>query len=429
MSIADAPQYHIPGNRDLDFDAPSGLHPFGTFRREWGTKCYSFDIGDVHFVTLDMVPADKLIVLSMHTFIYSFVDQNLARQMMDNVRRLYEILGCPFALDGDEIDPDSVLGSCERKVLALSGHTQTNEQIRPGETFRGWNLMLDSGALPPGRSVGAAPFPQIVAGASAGSWWSGDCDASVIPKSWQRLGAPRGFDILEFDGASYKDTFKATGKPVEQQMSADMLTPPFIAWYEALADWRNGDPDAGEAPPFNINDLPDTKTIPRDELGQTWLSVNVWNGSRDSVVYVQIDDREPVPLARTQGGEGELGDRGDGFNTTLDPYALKRQMQIARHAFISDSGDDGAQGFELFQSSQRDNSPSTPRPDSAFFWTTRSNHIWRVALPTDLANGVHTARIVTVDIHDQVFEETLAFEVVDARPPARFRSELFEARP
>ena len=370
-----------------------------------GPEYYSFDIGKVHFVVLDdvkypctpeednldglhgngnqcdtpdtnptyngviterqiawlkndlaLVPKNRLVVLNMHIPIYSFIDQNLARQMVDNVVELYEAVGCRRSEDGKTFRPED----CERPVLALSGHTHTNEQIRPGETFQGWEETLDSGLLPPGRAVGASPFPQIVVGAGSGAWWSGDFDGEVIPESWQRLGAPRGYYIFEFDGNRYKDTFKATGKPIEKQMSLDMLTPEFVEWFAALRDWRNSGPEPEAAPPVNINDLPDTKIVTLDGLDETYLSANLWNGSRDSEVYAIFDDRDPIEMERTQPGEGE------NILETLDPFALKRQMQIARHAFVSDSGEPRANGFELFQGSTRcgTGSPTacTPRP-------------------------------------------------------------------
>ncbi len=264
LSLADSPQYYVPGNHDLDFDAPSNDHSFDTYRREWGPTYYSFDIGDVHFIGLDdvrypctpeednqdglhgdgnqcdtpdtfptyngvlterqlqwlrndleHVPTDKLIVLNMHIPIYAYFDQNFARQMLDNVRELYEILGYPIANDGDD-----VTAGCERPVLALSGHTHTNEQIRPGESFEGWERTLDSGALPPGRAVGASPFPQIVAGASSGSWWSGDFTAEGIPEAWQRLGAPRGYYILEFEGNTYAIPIKTPLRPPASRLNS-----------------------------------------------------------------------------------------------------------------------------------------------------------------------------------------------------------------
>jgi hypothetical protein len=40
VRAAGIPQYYVPGNHDLDFDAPSDAHSFDTFRREWGPAYY-----------------------------------------------------------------------------------------------------------------------------------------------------------------------------------------------------------------------------------------------------------------------------------------------------------------------------------------------------------------------------------------------------
>ena len=109
-----------------------------------------------------------------------------------------------------------------------------------------------------------------------------------MPESWQRSGGPRGYFVIEFDGNSYKDTFKAIGMAAEKQMSIDLLTPEFEDWFRQLSAWRNEDPNARKIPPFNINDLPDTKQVLTSELEETYLSVNVWNGSQDSTVEVSF---------------------------------------------------------------------------------------------------------------------------------------------
>ncbi len=463
LSVAKAPQYYVGGNHDLDFDAPSDDHSFDTFRREWGPEYYSFDIGQVHFVVLDdvkypcldednldglhggcdddilsgatyngviterqlewlandlaHVPAHKLIVVNKHIPIASFIDQNIARQMVDNQVDLYKTLGCEQDSDTGFFPPEN----CARRVLALSGHTHTLEQIRPGESFEGWETTLTSGGIY--ESGGPAPFPQIVTGAAAGSWWSGDFDSNVVPESWQRLGGPRGYLVIEFNGNQYRDTFKATGMAADKQMSIDFLTPSFEEWFRTLADWRNSGADVLAKPPVNINDLPDTKQITLDELAAgTYLSVNVWNGSKESVVSARFDLRKPISMTRTQAGEGE------NILETLDPFALKRQMQIARFAYTSESGEPRANGFELFGGSQRcpgGEGPCTPRPDSSFFWADQSQHIWQLALPTDLDLGVHVVKVKNRDRFGRTFEETVTFEIVEERSAKYFQSQLF----
>jgi hypothetical protein len=446
LGLANAPQYYVPGNHDVDFDSPTNENSFDTFKREWGPAYYSFDVGNVHFIVLNdirypctpeqdnqdglhpqcdepqtspvfnavitedqiqwlrndlaHVPVHKLIVLNMHATIYSFINQNSARETVDNGVELVEALGCVRAPHGT-FPPDD----CARRILALGGHTHTLEQIRPGEVFEGWQTTLS-----PGQNVGPSPFPQIVSGAVCGSWWAGDFDSSVVPESWQRNGGPRGYLIIEFSGNTYRDTFKAAGMPAERQMSIDLLTPEFDAWFEAIAGWRNGNPTSEAFPPVNINDLPDTKQVRTDELAETFLSVNAWNGSRDSVVGVSYDRGPAIFMTRTQPGEGENIER------TLDPFALKRQMMIARHAY-SNEAEPRANGFELFRGEQQcaAGAPCSPRPADSFFWANRSMHVWRAPLPPDLAQGFHVADVTFTDHFGRTYDEKFIFEVVVER--------------
>ena len=132
VATGGVPQYFVPGNHDLDFDAETDQHSFDTFRREWGPEYYSFDIGDVHFVVLDNVrypcngvdthdfcdpagnpnyngvihdrqlewlandlanvPADKLIVLNAHIPFQTFTDNTAAKHQTDNLAALAEIV-------------------------------------------------------------------------------------------------------------------------------------------------------------------------------------------------------------------------------------------------------------------------------------------------------------------------------------------------
>lgn len=455
MSAADAPVYFVGGNHDLDFDAPSDEHSFDTFRREWGPEYYSFDIGEVHFIVLDNVrypcteednadglhafcvetttyngvihprqmewikndlahvPEDKLIVFNSHIPFQTYIDQNATKHQTDNALELYDLLG---------YGPS---GYPQRPALALSGHTHTLEQLRPGELFPGWDTALGD------RSPGSPPFPQIVAGAASGSWWSGDFTADGIPMSYQRLGGPRGYLIIEFEGNTYKDTFKATGQAAEKQMSLSILSPTFTDWSQKLIDWiRIPAEERSEPPPVNINDLPDPSIVTTDELEDTYLIANVWNGSKDSEVYVQIDHRTPILMERTEPGTGEISENdedGDGFVDIPDPYALERQLQVARYAFVSDSGDERAQGFELFMASQF--GPGDPQPLSEFFLADQSMHLWKAKMPADLEKGIHVAKVVTKDVHGNRYEEIINFEVMEERPQPYFRTELFEVFP
>lgn len=438
MSAAGVPVYGLPGNHDLDFDAPTDANSLDTFKREWGPAYYSFDVGDVHFVALDnmrypctpeldnadgrhdfcndpenrptyngiiddaqmewlandlaQVPQHKLIVLNMHIPLVSFVDMGSNKHQTDNAQWLYDLV------EG-------------RPVVALSGHTHTLENFRTGEYYSGWQQAL---------GLGATPFPQIITGATSGSWWSGDLDEYNLPMSIQRLGAPRGYLIFEFHGSEFSNRFKAANKSPDEQMSVDFLSPTFLNWYQAMKSWYDTPADSrAETPPVNIHDLPDTSILTQEDLsGGTQLMVNVWNGSTDSKVVVQIDDRAPEEALRTQDGVGE------GKEITLDPFALKKQMYVFRYAAKSESGDERTQGFELFRGAHY--GTADPQPLDGSRWTEASNHIWAVNVPADLENGVHTVAITTEDAYGQSFETLKTFEVADERPQPYFRREVFE---
>lgn len=439
MSLTGTQLYMVGGNHDLDFDAATDNHSFDTLRREWGPTYYSFEIGDVHFIGLDNVrypctpeidnadglhsfcddpvnsPAyngridarqmewlardieltskRKLIVLNMHIPLVTYIDQFATRHQTDNVAEVYALL------EG-------------RKALAFSGHTHTIEQIRPGEEYEGWNTAFSE-------PIGPAAFPQIVAGASSGSWWSGDFDFDNLPRSTQRLGAPRGFFVLEFDGNDYRDTFKASGQPLDRQMSISFLSPTFRTWYDQLFAWASTPQgDRSEVAPVGIGDLPDPSILTAGDLaGGVQLVANVWNGSSDSQVWAHFDNGDLVEMTRTQTGTGE------GFVPALDPWALERQLYSLRYAARSESGDPRAQGFELFRGSRFE---GEAQPLPTWTLTNRSIHLWNAALPQDLDPGAHLVRVVTVDHAGEHFEEMIPFEIMEERPPAFFRSEVFE---
>lgn len=441
LSAANALQYLVVGNHDIDFDADTDADSSDTFRNIWGPNYYSFTIGKVHFVTLDnttypcsatdpdgkaddrwsfcdtgktyngripemqlqwlendlkYIPEDYLIVISYHIPTVSFIDQEAYKHSEDNAKRLYEILG--YELENGEWTQG-------RPALALSGHTHTNEQLRPGELYEGWTKTSHNFPM---------PFPQIIAGAVAGSWWSGDFNDGQIPESYQRLGSPKGYYLLSFDGNQYVDEFKASGKPIEQQMSLSFNSPDFRDWFSVLSNWHFDTSETkSEIPPVSSNNLGDNKMLRPSDLAETNLIINVWNGSRDSEVWVQFDNLDPVLAERTQKGEGE------GMLETLDPFALRRQLSVLRYALKSTETDenevwnaelgDRSDGFELFNASMFMAGSQQPLPD--WTWTDQSSHIWTTPVPEELADGIHRVVVYTMDIHEHKYKESMLFEV------------------
>ncbi len=432
IAVGGVPQYYVAGNHDLDFDATDDQHSFDTFRREWGPEYYSFDIGNVHFVVLDNVrypcngvddhpfcdpgknptyngvihqrqldwlrndlanvPEDKLIVLSAHIPFVTFTDNNAAKHQTDNLNELYDIIG-------------------DRPALGLSGHTHTTEQILPGESFEGWAENT---------GTGPAKFHQIVTGALSGSWWAGDLNDQGVPHATQRLGSPRGYYQIDFNGSDYVETYKTFHTTQDVQLHASFNTPRFRDWAEKLIAYSDlyGTP-SDVAPPVTVNDLGDMSMVTLADLkGGTWVAVNVWNGSRDSTVSVSINNGAAMTGARTQEGTGEAKRKGPEF---ADPLALAKQATQGRIAFKSASGKND--GFNTWQGVEW---KGVAGPFQRWMLSDSSSHLWRVDLPAELPLGVHTMEVVTTDRYGRTFRTTQMFEVVEEVPVMQWNTAFWE---
>lgn len=425
IALGGVPQYFVGGNHDLDFDAPTDQHSFDTFRREWGPEYYSFDIGQVHFVVLDNVrypcngvdthdfcdpggkpsyngvihqrqmdwlrndlanvSEDKLIVVSAHIPFVTYTDARAQKHQTDNLAELYAIL------EG-------------RKVLGLAGHTHTTEQILPGEYFEGWEAAT---------GTGPAQFHQIITGGLSGSWWAGDLNAHGVPHGTQRLGSPRGYYRIAFDGADYVDTYLTFHAPDEEQMHVSFNTPRFREWAEKLFAFAKAyDPPADVLPPVTVNDLGDMNMLTKADLAEgAWVAVNVWNGSRDSTVGVSINGGEAMLATRTQKGEGEGFLQGPAY---ADPLALAKQATQGRMAFRSVTGGDETAGYQTWKGFEW-KGPAGPFQD--WMLTRKSSHLWRADLPADLPVGVHRLEVTTTDRYGRIFTQIAPFEIVEDLPP------------
>ncbi|WP_189799429.1 calcineurin-like phosphoesterase family protein [Tateyamaria sp. syn59] len=434
IAVGRTPQYFVGGNHDIDFDAAEDKDSFDTFRRAWGPEYYSFEIGNVHFValdnvrypcngvdthdfcalearttyngmvterqlewlanTLENVPEDKLIVLSAHIPFQTFTDNTAAKHQTDNLDELVAILS-------------------DRQVVSLAGHTHTTENIEEGEYFDGWEAATN---------VGPAPFHHIIAGALSGSWWAGDLNAQGVPHATQRLGSPRGFYELAFNGPEFVETFRTFHTDADEQFHASFNTPRFRDWAERLLTYRAlYDREFDQTPPVVRRDLGDMLMLTTDDLAEgTWLAVNVWGGSASSTVVASINGGDAMEATRTQSGTGEEKREGVEY---ADPLALAVQSTQGSIAARSVDGGDETAGFSTWQGTSW---TGKVNPFQGWMLTDNSSHLWRVDMPSDLPVGVHKIEITVTDRHDRVFRDTIAFEVVEELPNLEWQAEFWE---
>ncbi len=429
------PQWLVLGNHDIDFDAKTNKDKSDSWRRIYGPNYYAFEMGNVLFVVLDNIyypcgeedvargrsncaedrsptyngrltetqfswlegliahtPEEKLIVLNMHIPLVSFVDATSGQHQTDELTRIYKMV------EG-------------REALSFSGHTHTTENHAPGQLFEGWTESV---------GIQETQFRHIIAGAASGAWYQGDFNVYGVPMALQRMGAPMGYFHVDFDGQIYRERYIGAGLGWESGQWIGLNTPAFRNWYDAIVQWFSEQPSERDPiPPYSVNDLPDTKLLtPEDFNGGVWLTANVWGGSSETVVEATLSNGEVLTLDRTQQGNGEGHVPDTEF---IDPFAAIRQLSVARYAFQSTSGDEKAQGHELFAGSQF--GPAPPQPQRSI--ANRNMHLWRVKLP-ELPMGVHTIEVVSTDRNGHKFTDLITVEVREERPPRFWRKEIWE---
>lgn len=207
IGLIGVPWVYVMGNHDTNQDAPDDARSDETWERHFGPSYYSFDHAAVHFIVLDdimwrartgtqsagysgglgdrqldwlrndlaLVPRDRLVVLLMHIPIEGVAER-------EQVYRLLE--GRPH-------------------TFSASAHTHTQEHRFIGKDA-GWN--------------GAEPHHHLISATVCGSWWSGAPDERGVPHATMSDGAPNGYSIVTFEGASYSIEFRAAGRSAEYQM-------------------------------------------------------------------------------------------------------------------------------------------------------------------------------------------------------------------
>lgn len=344
------PWYHVPGNHELNFDAPDDRWSTETFKRHFGPTNYSFDVGRAHFVVLDdvdyrgvdedgnggydarlndeqlgwlaadlaLVPTDGLVVVAMHIPLAYPSDDGQTHVTLDGAPRLFEILA-PF-----------------ENLLLVAGHTHTAEH----------HYFDDDHGFD-----GDDPLHLHILATVSGSWWSGPLDERGIPTSWCRDGTAKGYYVMEVVGTAVSLRFVPLGMSTDTQIHLSLTT--------SAPRVTNG-----EGAPVSPSRLADGR-VDAARLSTTELVANVFNGGPRSRVTLTVADREPRPMTRRY---------------VTDP-------------FFDDL---------YFRHEEEMKGWVKPVP---------STHVWVAPLPRDLTPGAHTLRVDAVDEYGAEHSATVVLEV------------------
>lgn len=242
VALIGIPWWNVIGNHDHNYDVPNDREADETFTRIFGPNYYSFDHGPVHFIALDDVAwggakpeGSGSYTAGLDARQLEFVKNDLA--LVPDRQLVVLMMHIPLNDIGNRGELYRLIEK-RRYALSISGHTHWHEH-RFITTADGWR--------------GREPHHHIVTVTACGSWWTGAPNAAGVPHATMRDGAPNGYAIVSFDGTRAKLTYKAAGRPADEQMN--IMAP---------EGWSAADPRA------------------------EWLYVNVYDGSERSKVEFRV---------------------------------------------------------------------------------------------------------------------------------------------
>lgn len=311
IALLGIPWYNVIGNHDLNFDSETDADSDETFHRVFGPNYYSFDYGPVHFLVLDDVEWGRVNSAGKRTYVGGLDERQLAfirndLALVPEEKLIVLLMHIPLTTMENRTELYRLIEQRPHS-LSISGHTHWHAHQYIGKED-GWE--------------GAEPHHHIVNVTVCGTWWKGEKDEQGIPHATMRDGAPNGYSIMTFDGTSHTLDFKAARQPESYQMH--IHAPDEIS--------------AAEAP-------------------ETFVHVNVFNGSEKSRVRLRVDDGEWVEMEKV---------------LEEDPYYVEvRNREIERNP----------------EGKRHLNPPIL------------SDHLWKAALPAGLTPGSREISVEATDAY------------------------------
>lgn len=349
MALMDIPQWYLPGNHDINFESPDAHYANETYKRHFGPTYYSFNVGNVHFVSLNNVQyagaGQRLAEGGVYRGYISedqlhWLEQDLAQVAKDKllviathiplVSGARDNTGSEPARGPSTVNFDALLTLLQpfEHIHGIAGHDTSNSWKVEVNHTHNWQ--------------GQPWIAHTLAEVRGNGWGTGVQDARGVNDAMMQDGNPNGFYVLRFDDVN--------------------VVPEFIPFPFG--------PDAGRRlritldPPLQ-SDTQDS--INRSDLqSDTNVVVNLFDGGERDKVWMSLDGGERQAMI---------------YTVRTDPFVA--------HVHAQHEGTAHAMG----------------EPQ-------RSSHIWQLPLP-GISAGLHRVEVFTEDEFGQHQHGALTFEVTE----------------
>jgi hypothetical protein len=270
------PWHYVPGNHDMDYDAPTWQQSYETYQGFFGPSYYAFAYANTHVFVLKNVRWE----VDNREYHAEFGDQQL--KFVENYLKyvpkddlLIFTMHIPVMSVDDKAEFFNLFKDYPNAV-SMSAHWHRHQQYLLGKED-GW--------------PGDTPHHHVVQGTACGSWYRGHYDAVGIPLAVMDDGTPKGYSIItvEEDG-KYSMNYRATRRPATYQM--DIYAPPSVAAdaitdTEVIVNFFNGTPKCELE--MRLNDGP-------------WTPMERFTGK--SPFYAELYERQELFLRKVAGVRG-----------------------------------------------------------------------------------------------------------------------------
>jgi hypothetical protein len=346
------PWFSIPGNHDINYEAPDDRHSRDSFIRVFGARTYAFQYGGATFLMLDDVEyhgTDPSKPNAAGKYRGYFAPRQLAfvRNVLANVAPdalvvacfhipLRTVVGTEPSFAAENAAEFLAAISTHANSISFSGHTHTNEHVH-----------LDASD-----GFAAGRHHHHVLAAVSGSWWSGPFDERGIPVALQADGCPNGFHILSVDNGRASTRFVPAHDPNRGQIRLVLDSQVHRDGPEVIREYRPGALLGGP--------------IAQEALGSTRLVANFFDAGPGSTLDVAFGAGAP----------------------------FQRMLRTAR--------------IDPFVEDVYTRNAATKKP---WVQPVPSTHLWHLPLPDTLGHGTHRIAVRGTDAFGGTHTAAMVLEV------------------